>query len=587
MKKILSIILSLSISIVLFMSCSNDSASPVLPIIPPVSPTSSTAPVTFDFSNAKAIAHMGESSSRSAADSEEYVKILTDGTFEAAIKLTGTGSLAKVVGIYPSKTNSGDVFVAFQENSNLYSGFTPQSIGQLICVHSDGTFDDILKIGNNVNYWANYLRMDTKSITFDKNGNAYFFAKIERDSNGNWINNAGQQIYQYKPAEKQLNKLVAAVEGTTYEKMQISGDNALIFAQGYRNINATITYFLRAIPISDPGNFNNIYYGENYINPRYSNWTYDDNTGKMYFIGRIGNEPGLYSYSRNANFNDGTLKCASLSDIISNYFERFFSGEITASELLSKLSIFFVSDFDFRIQRFTDWNSNTNTSIMVFSELNNETLENENALNWIKGNTQRQTDFWTYYTQIKSNSFYEKGSVNTKLTMNSYCFDSNDYYYNWSSYITSGIVNISSNNKGLYAWGKSNNGLIFIHIADEDGNFLYDVKKISLPVTGKVTEAKMYGTEIFMKYVLTNSNDAELGYHHIYSINCLNAQLKNYFDTFTNKNTMEVVSYSVGADNLYFSFVNGLNVENYVIDLNTNNARRLETNRKMIDVFAF
>lgn len=36
MKKLVSIILSLSISIVLFMACSNDSAPPVVPIIPPV-----------------------------------------------------------------------------------------------------------------------------------------------------------------------------------------------------------------------------------------------------------------------------------------------------------------------------------------------------------------------------------------------------------------------------------------------------------------------------------------------------------------------------------------------------------------------
>lgn len=90
-----------------------------------------------------------------------------------------------------------------------------------------------------------------------------------------------------------------------------------------------------------------------------------------------------------------------------------------------------------------------------------------------------------------------------------------------------------------------------------------------------------------MKYSLTNSNNVELGYHHIYSVDFQNNTLSNYFDAFTNKNTMEVVSYSVGADNLYFSFVNGLNVESYVIDLNTNTSRKLETNRKMLDVFAF
>ena len=102
-----------------------------------------------------------------------------------------------------------------------------------------------------------------------------------------------------------------------------------------------------------------------------------------------------------------------------------------------------------------------------------------------------------------------------------------------------------------------------------------------------IKETKQHGTKIFMKYSLTNSNNVELGYHHIYSVDFQNNTLSNYFDAFTNKNTMEVVSYSVGADNLYFSFVNGLNVENYVIDLSTNNARRLETNRKMLDVFAF
>lgn len=583
MKKLVSIILSLSISIVLFMACSNDSAPPVVPIIPPVE----TSPVNFDFSNAKAVAHMGDVTSRAAEDSDEYVKILSDGTFEAAIKLTGTGTLSKIVGIYPSPTTSGEFFVVFDSKSYLSSGYTSQSIGQLICVHSDGTYDDVLKIENNTSStWTNYLELTTSSLTFDQNGNLYFFATKRYDSNGNSITNAGQQIYQYKPSEKQLNKLVAAVEGTSYDRMQISSDSSLIFAQGKRWNNSTCTYFIRAIPVADAGNFVNIYYGDNYIQS--TNWFYDDTVSKMYFIGRIGNVNGLYSFSRNANFNDGTLKCGNLSNIIPNYFNSFFSSEISANELLQKLSIFFISDFDFRIKKFSVWNTNSQSSEFIFSELNsNETLENENALNWLKENNQRQNDFLTNFNDIISYCFYLKGSINSRLSMNNFLFDTSESYYNYGNHYESRIAKISTNSKGVYAWGKTNNGLIFIHIADENGNYLYDAKTISLPLTGKVIEAKMYGTEIFMKYVLTNSNDAELGYHHIYSINCLNAQLKNYFDTFTNKNTMEVVSYSVGTDNLYFSFVNGLNVESYVIDLNTNTSRKLETNRKMLDVFAF
>ena len=586
MKKILSIILSLSISIVLFISCSNDSTPPVLPIIPPVSPTTSTAPVTFDFSNAKAIAHMGESSSRSVADSEEYVKILTDGTFEAAIKLAGTGSLAKVVGIYPLKTNSGDVFVAFQENSNLYSGFTPQSIGQLICVHSDGTFDDILKIGNNVNYWTNYLRMDAKSITFDKNGNAYFFAKIEYDSNGNYITNAGQQIYQYKPAEKQLNKLVAAVEGTSYEKIQISDDSSLIFAQGKRYSNSTTIYFIRAIPVADAGNFVNICYGDNYIDSRYSNWVYDDRNGKFYYFGTIGNVKGLHLFTRVNNFTNDTVVAKSAANAVPVLFQKYFSNNINTNELLEKLSANFRGEIKIVVSHQSYFNENGET-VEIFTELGNTSYENTDALNWLKADTSRQTAFFNYIEAwLNSNNSYFSFLL-CYSTSNNYWGPVYSNYYELGPYYPVGFSNLSMNTNGLYSWETTGNSIALVHITDENGNLLYDSVKKTLPVTGKIVETTQHGTKIFMKYSLTNSNNVELGYHHIYSVDFQNNTLKNYFDTFTNKNTMEVVSYSVGADNLYFSFVNGLNIENYVIDLNTNNARRLETNRKMIDVFAF
>lgn len=581
MKKILSIILSLSISIVLFMSCSNDSTPPVLPIIPPVSPTSLTAPVTFDFSNAKAIAHMGESSSRSAADSEEYVKILTDGTFEAAIKLTGTGSLAKVVGIYPSKTNSGDVYVAFQENSNLYSGFTPQSIGQLICVHSDGTFDDILKVGNNSNYYTNYLSLETKSVTFDKNGNVYFFATAQYDSNGNWISNAGQQIYQYKPTEKQLNKLVAAVDGTSYEKIQISEDSSLIFAQGRRYNNSTTTYFLRAIPVADAGNFVNICYGNNYIDPRYSNWVYDDRNGKFFYYGAVGNVTGLHTFTRAENFNNDTIVAINAASAVPILFQKYFSNNINTNELLEKLSMIFRRTIKIVVYQTSYSNSNGGTT-QLFTELGNTEYENAEALSWLKSEISRKTAFLDYIEEWLNANNYSCAFLK---------YQDNPSYNYWSGicpwYTSIGFTNLSVNANGLYSWEASGNSIVLVHITDENGNYLYDVVNKTLPVTGKIVETTQHGTKIFMKYSLTNSSNVELGYHHIYSVDFQNNTLSNYFDAFTNKNTMEVVSYSVGADNLYFSFVNGLNVENYVIDLNTNNARRLETNRKMIDVFAF
>lgn len=573
MKKLVSIILSLSISIVLFMACSNDSAPPVVPIIPPVE----TSPVNFDFSNAKAVAHMGDVTSRAAEDSDEYVKILSDGTFEAAIKLTGTGTLSKIVGIYPSPTTSGEFFVVFDSISYLRSGYTSQSIGQLICVHSDGTYDDVLKIENNTSSTStNYLELTSSSLTFDQNGNLYFFATKRYDSNGNSITNAGQQIYQYKPSEKQLNKLVAAVEGTSYDRMEISSDSSLIFAQGKRWNNSTCTYFIRAIPVADAGNFVNIYYGPAYFDPNSSPWVYDDRNAKFYYYGTSGNVEGLYVYTRAGNFSDGTMIAKNVAVVIPSLFNKFFSDEISANDLLSKLSALFEYEIKINIRR-TSYTNTNGAYVSIFSELDYSTIyENIEALNWLKSETSRQTEFLNYYNSRRDSYFefikYASGNNN---------------WNSISDYQTVTFKNLSVNTNGLYSWKTNGNSIALVHIADADGNYLYDTVKRTLPVTGIIKETKQHGTKIFMKYSLTNSNNVELGYHHIYSVDFQNNTLSNYFDAFTNKNTMEVVSYSVGADNLYFSFVNGLNVESYVIDLNTNTSRKLETNRKMLDVFAF
>ena len=573
MKKLVSIILSLSISIVLFMACSNDSAPPVVPIIPPVE----TSPVNFDFSNAKAVAHMGDVTSRAAEDSDEYVKILSDGTFEAAIKLTGTGTLSKIVGIYPSPTTSGEFFVVFDSISYLRSGYTSQSIGQLICVHSDGTYDDVLKIENNTSSTStNYLELTSSSLTFDQNGNLYFFATKRYDSNGNSITNAGQQIYQYKPSEKQLNKLVAAVEGTSYDRMQISSDSSLIFAQGKRWNNSTCTYFIRAIPVADAGNFVNIYYGPAYFDPNSSPWVYDDRNAKFYYYRTSGNVEGLYVYTRAGNFSDGTMIAKNVAVVIPSLFNKFFSDEISANDLLSKLSALFEYEIKINIRR-TSYTNTNGAYVSIFSELDYSTIyENIEALNWLKSETSRQTEFLNYYNSRRDSYFefikYASGNNN---------------WNSISDYQTVTFKNLSVNTNGLYSWKTNGNSIALVHIADADGNYLYDTVKRTLPVTGIIKETKQHGTKIFMKYSLTNSNNVELGYHHIYSVDFQNNTLSNYFDAFTNKNTMEVVSYSVGADNLYFSFVNGLNVESYVIDLNTNTSRKLETNRKMLDVFAF
>ena len=286
--------------------------------------------VKFDFSGAKAVAQLEASkteTSRAAVDVygfEDFVKILANGALENAITIEEGSSLASIKGVYKSPVeNSEDVFVVFDGMSTIgsevieeeltdawgykYTNTTTKNnyIGQLICVHSDGTIADILKkdVVKEDMYWdysINYLNLNTESLTFDASGNLYFIATNQRDKDGNWID-GGQVIYQFNPVTDALTMLVAEVENTSYLRMQISKDGEYIFASGSRNNS----YFLRAIPISNPNTPVNIYYSSNWSIDS-NKWAYDDENGIMYYLARNSNETaGLYIATLAGGFNDG------------------------------------------------------------------------------------------------------------------------------------------------------------------------------------------------------------------------------------------------------------------------------------------
>ncbi len=265
--------------------------------------------VKFDFSGAQALAKLeakqdGSRAVTNADDLGDLVKILADGSMKNAITVGENCYLSDIVAIYKSPLeDSKDIFIVFNGESTLgYKEVEKQyewgdkyierkeiRVGQLICLHEDGSIADILKKEETTDSWNNHVSLKTDSVTFDAAGNVYF---ISSDN--------GDMIYQYNPKTSVLAKMVAAVEGTNYQKMQIDDAGQWIFVSGSRYVSSS-SYFLRAIPISNPNGFVNIYYSSN-NNIGTEQWTYDNRNEIMYFIVNDGSNEGLFTASKNAGF---------------------------------------------------------------------------------------------------------------------------------------------------------------------------------------------------------------------------------------------------------------------------------------------
>ena len=265
--------------------------------------------INFNFTGAQALAKLESQTNGSRAavnvdDLGDLVKIMADGSMENAITVGENCSLSDIVAIYKSPLeDSKDIFIVFNGESVLgyeevekqyeWGGTYIESheirVGQLICLHEDGSIADILKKDNPTDSWNTHMSLKTESVTFDANGNLYF---ISSDN--------GDMIYQYNPLSGELTKMVAAVEGTNYDKMQIDDEGQWIFVSGSRYVSSS-SYFLRAIPITNPNSFVNIYYSSN-SEIGIHKWVYDNRNEVMYFIVNDGNKTGLFTASKNKGF---------------------------------------------------------------------------------------------------------------------------------------------------------------------------------------------------------------------------------------------------------------------------------------------
>ena len=256
-------------------------------------------------------------------------------------------------------------------------------------------------------------------------------------------------------------------------------------------------------------------------------------------------------------------------------------GSIDSSKILKDAfaKCYTHGEKEFRLDRFKD----DDKYGMLYSQ-----LTDEEALNWLFNDEERM--FWFgnaigYNAYYKfSDFFYIKGTDEP-----AYKPVAKDVVYSWD------IKDYTISEDGSL-WGRYENTsdsyasekyFYFVQITDSDGCLINEFNKVDLP-KGKVSQTIEDNGSLYMKYALLNSNGDETGYHQIYKVDFSDSSLyKNLFDNVPNRERLEVISYSVGADCLYYSAVRGTAVENGVVKISTNEYNPLVITKKLSAIYTF
>lgn len=232
---------------------------------------------------------------------------------------------------------------------------------------------------------------------------------------------------------------------------------------------------------------------------------------------------------------------------------------------------------EFRLDCFKD----DETYEMLYSE-----LKDEAALEWLTSDDERL--FWFGDAFYKSSSrfsdlFFIKGTdepayKNTEMSV-TYSWEIKDYTVSDDGSLWGRYTNTDSS---YY----SEKYFYFVKIIDSDGCLLNEFNKVDLP-EGKVSQTIENDGSLYMKYSLLNKNGEETGYHQIYKVDFSDSNTTNLFKNVPNNEKLEVVSFSVGADRLYYSAVRGTSVENGEVCISTNEYNPLKITKKLSAIYTF
>jgi len=226
----------------------------------------------------------------------------------------------------------------------------------------------------------------------------------------------------------------------------------------------------------------------------------------------------------------------------------------------------------------------------LYSDLTDEAAlkwitEDDERLFWFGDASMEKWDGNKYCSPAKNftDLFFIKGTDESayKQTKQYVSYSSlNDYTINTDGSLWARYTNTSS------SWGSEDKYFYFVQITDSDGCLINDFNEVNLP-EGKVSQTIENDGALYMKYSLLNSNGDETVFHQIYKVNFADGKYLNMFKNVPNNEILEVISYSVGADRLYYSAVRGTSVENGVVSTITNEFNPLEVTKKLSAIYTF
>jgi uncharacterized protein YjdB len=280
----------------------------------------------FDMSGARAIYAVDTSDSGrrmralgDSSDSDPLVKVLADDTVASVADFSmieeAMGSLPAVkFMIHSPVPGKKDIYISFNTTRDLYyreivdthtgdsypegeggwqwvsdgyyEKYETKYIGSFIHIREDGSYTGIIK-NESTDYPSEGVVVNSGGdpVIFDAAGNLYF---MFGDYNTTVIN-------KYDPAGGTLTPVTAAVPGTRFDSMAISADGALLFVNGGRY--GSNTKFLRVISTLNPDLFENVFYdtsGSRYIN----SFVLRPDTKELYISGyNVTMLPGSSGYS--------------------------------------------------------------------------------------------------------------------------------------------------------------------------------------------------------------------------------------------------------------------------------------------------
>ena len=121
---------------------------------------------------------------------------------------------------------------------------------------------------------------------------------------------------------------------------------------------------------------------------------------------------------------------------------------------------------------------------------------------------------------------------------------------------------------------------------DETGKIVERLNYIKFP-TGIVVESRRVGNKYLMQFSLTNEAGVEIGSHHIYVVDLITGETKDCFKYLPNPDNLEVYSFDLVGDLLYYSASRGTALENGTINIETNEYNPVTIQRKIVAVFRF